>query len=182
MNPLGMAGFRLSLFLFLTSLFVACVDASKSDKDVKPYTGPVIKTFHLNTVYTDSAKVRIKMYADLQLEYQNGNQEYPKGVKLEFFNELGQNHAVLTAKKGKFDKQKNEYTAYKDVVVRNLLKNEQLNTDELHWTPNTQKIYTDKGVTITTSKEILKGLGLSAKQDFTEYEILRPTGQFTVQK
>jgi hypothetical protein len=55
-----------------------------------------------------------------------------------------------------------------------------MNTEELNWVPAKQKIFTDKFVTIQTKEEVLKGQGLEAKQDFSSYRILKPTGTFPI--
>jgi LPS export ABC transporter protein LptC len=124
--------------------------------------------------------VKIRVSAPLQLEYESGNQEFPKGIQVDFFNEKEENYSRLTAKQAFYEKDKNEYTAKGDVVVENIENQEVLKTEELHWTPIKREIYTDKFVVITTPKEILKGNGLVAAQDFTSYEIKKPTGVFSV--
>jgi LPS export ABC transporter protein LptC len=166
----------------LLSYLWAC-DVKKPDAaKMQSYTGPTIKAFNLEMVLSDSAKKKVLMLTPLQLEFQSGNQEYPKGVTVEFFNEKGEKYTRLTANKGNFDKNTNRYKATGNVIVKNITKNEQLNTEELNWSPGEQRIFTDKFVTITTLTEILKGNGLTAKQDFSSYQITQPTGKFTVKK
>lgn len=72
------------------------------------------------------------------------------------------------------------YRVIGNVKVVNTVKQERLLTDELTWNPNTKKIYTEKPVTVENqlSGEQLKGIGLDANQDFTQYSIRRPTGFF----
>jgi hypothetical protein len=57
-----------------------------------------------------------------------------------------------------------------------LKENKSLQTEELFWSPKDKKIYTDKFVIITTPTEIIKGEGLVANEDFSYYEIQKPTG------
>jgi hypothetical protein len=60
------------------------------------------------------------------------------------------------------------------------MKNEQLNTEELFWKPSQQKIFTDKFVTIRQEGDVIYGQGLEAKQDMSDYTILKPEGEFEV--
>lgn len=166
----------------LLCLLVSCKDGLEGVGKKEDYTGALIKTFDLKMQLSDSAKLRIEVRAPLQLEFQNGNQEYPKGVTVEFYNAEGKKKTRLTADKGKYNKITNIYTVTNNVVVKNLEKGEELNTEELNWSPLAQDIYTTQKVKITTPTEILYGNGMHAKQDFMTYKITQPTGKFTVRK
>jgi LPS export ABC transporter protein LptC len=69
----------------------------------------------------------------------------------------------------------NIYRAVGDVFVTNLQKNETLRTEELFWDPEKEIIYTEKFVTIKTEDDLIPGEGLIAPQDFSTFEIKRPT-------
>ncbi len=173
-KPIGFLAFGICL------LCMACGDNAIDPSKNKPFEGPTMKTYDLVTNYSDSGRVKIRVKAPLQLEYQSGNQEFPKGISVDFFNQKEEIYSRLTAKQAFYEKDKNEYTAIGNVVVENITNKETLKTEELHWTPTKQEIYTDKAVTITTPKELLKGKGLVAAQDFGAYEIKKPTGVFAL--
>lgn len=170
----------LKYFTFFLIFLYGCQEPSKDISKMKNYDGPDIEVTNVETLYSDSASVRVKMNAPLQLEFHNGDRDFPKGVKMNFFNEKGENSAQLTANKGKFNKAQNLYTAIGNVEVKNLLEKKKLTTEELNWSVDKKQIYTDKFVTIETDKEILKGTGLEATQDFSHYKILKPSGIFMV--
>ena len=44
------------------------------------------------------------------------------------------------------------------------------------WFPNDEKFSTDKFVTIKSDNEIHSGEGMVSNHDFTNYEILKPSG------
>jgi LPS export ABC transporter protein LptC len=173
---------KYGFFLFLLIFYSACKDGLENVSKKESYDGATIKAFDLKMQMSDSAKLRIEVTAPLQLEYKNGNQEYPKGVTVDFYNAQGKRYTRLTANKGKYDKTTHIYTVWNDVVVKNTDKGEQLNTEELNWSPTAQDIYTSQKVKITTPTEILNGYGLRAKQDFMTYKIDNPTGKFTVRQ
>lgn len=172
--------FLLFHVFFLILLHSSCQTDPEKLKNFEPYDGPIMKTIHIQTVYRDSGNVKIILDAPLQLEYENGDQFFPKGIKLNFYNEEGVCYNQLTAQEAHYSKQENLYTGTGDVIVENIIKQERLNTEELNWSPEVQKIYTDKFVTITTPQELLKGDGLTANQDFTEYKITSPRGVFSI--
>ena len=57
---------------------------------------------------------------------------------------------------------------------------ETLNTEELHWNTSKGDVFTDKFVRIETEDQILTGVGLTAKQDFSRYVIKNPQGIFNL--
>ena len=58
----------------------------------------------------------------------------------------------------------------------NYITNDELRTEELFWYPNEEKFVTEKFVTIKTGNELHKGEGMISNQDFSNYEILKPSG------
>lgn len=163
-------------------VFASCRDGLEHVGKKEAYAGAFIIAFNLKMQLSDSAKLKIQLFAPLQKEFENGNQEYPKGITVDFYNAQGKQYTRLTADKGSYNKSTNIYTVIQNVVVKSLEKSEELNTEELNWSPHAQDIYTEKKVKITTPTEILYGNGLRAKQDFMSYKIQQPTGKFTVRK
>ncbi len=169
------------VFIFILIFLASCQKTNRNTKNT-PFNGASIKAFNIKMLYSDSARLKIEMEAPMQVEYANGNQEFPKGIKIIFFNEKGELYNQITANQAFFYKNENRYKGIGNVRVKNLIKNEEMRTEELEWLPTTQKIFTDKFLTITTPSEILKGTGMTAKQDFSEYKITKPTGRFNVKK
>ena len=86
----------------------------------------------------------------------------------------------MQANSGVLDGETNIYTVTGDVKIRNLVEDKSLFTEELHWNPGTEKIYTDKNVIIIQDGEKITGTGLEASQDFENYEIKNPKGSFMI--
>lgn len=148
---------------------------------MKVYEGPVLQASNVETYYSDSADLKLKLQAAKQLEFDNRDREFPEGVSLTFYSDKGQVNATLKANYGKKKHKTGIYTVEGDVVIKSYKKNKQLNTELLNWNPETQKVYTDKFVRIKTKDEILTGEGLVADQDFENYRIKNPAGEFSVQ-
>jgi LPS export ABC transporter protein LptC len=170
----------LSGILLLLVLLSFCKSSVNDIKKKVVYKGPVAETTNVNTLYSDSARLQIKLSAPLQLQYENQDGIYPKGIFMTFFDRNGKVTNTVRANYGKYDKQKDQYFIRGNVVLENAVKKETLRTEELFWEKNTKKIHTDKFVTIQTETDILKGHGLTANQDFSDYKILKPTGVFSL--
>ena len=159
-------------------LLAACGTDELAGKERPLYNGPVLEVTNMETLYSDSARVRVRMTAPRELDMENGDRQFPDGVHIDFYGENGSKETTLTSNKGFYTKAENRYTVTGNVVIRNLKKEETLNTEVLNWNPGTKKIFTDTFVTIETPKEVLKGTGLEAQQDFSSYRINNPTGKF----
>jgi LPS export ABC transporter protein LptC len=168
------------LVLLVASLGWSCQQA---DENIKPvdYKGPASETYNQVTIYSDSAQMKLKLSAPVEQQLQNGDIVYPKGMYITFFEE-GVPTTIITAKYGKYDKVKDQYFARNDVVVKNVVKNEQLNTEELFWQRQQQSIYTDKFVRITSAEEVVTGVGLTANQDFSDYTLKQFSGSFLLKQ
>jgi LPS export ABC transporter protein LptC len=179
MEPFGCLAWVLLMGLAGLS---SCKDEQADLDKMASYKGPLMEVDNIQTLYSDSARLKVKMTASKQLQMQNGDEVYPKGVNIIFYDKDGRISASLRSDRAKKVKQQEKelYTAYGNVVVVNNKKGETVNTEELNWSPTTKKIYTDKFVTITTADEVLKGEGLDTDQDFSYTRIRKPTGIFSL--
>ena len=144
------------------------------------YDGPVQIGENVELHYTEDNIVKLKMIAELVHEFENGDREFPKGLYLEFYDETGKLESTLRANEAYYFKKENQWRGRGKVEVKNLEKNEQLNTEELFWKPVEEKIFTDKFVTIRQQSDVIYGQGLEAKQDMSDYIIKKPEGEFSV--
>jgi LPS export ABC transporter protein LptC len=176
---------RSALYLGILVLISGLTVCKPADDDLKKrvvYKGPIAETRDILTLYSDSAKLQIKLTSPLQLQYESGDGVYPKGIDLVFFDKKGQVNNTVRANHGRYIREKDIYIIRGNVVLHNPSKDETLRTEELQWDRRTRKIFTDKFVTIQTKDEILKGHGLTANQDFSHWKITKPSGVFTLQQ
>jgi len=163
--------------IFCLSFLLFSCEETKKQHSIKFYAGPMLVSENLNTIYSDSAKVKMRLQAPVQTEFANGNQEYEKGLEVTFFEKDTIRKSYLKADVVFYNKQQDLYTAIGNVVLEDLIKHEKLNTEKLQWSRYEGRVFNNEFVKITTPTQILKGKGLTAKQDFSTYTILEPEGQ-----
>lgn len=129
------------------------------------------------TAYSDSGKKKMVLLAPLRAEFSNGDQEYQKGMEVQFFKTSDTVQSRLKADLVHYSKQQDLYTAVGHVVLEDLVKRERMTTTKLHWSRYEGKVFTNEHVEIVTPTQTLKGKGLTARQDFSSYTILKPEGQ-----
>lgn len=166
--------------LILTILAAAC--SQKENAQPKEYEGPLQEAEQVELLYTEHKLIKVKMRTPLLYEFKTGDREFPKGVNLEFYDELGKLSSTMRADHAYYFKTEDKWRARGKVVVVNIAKNEQLTTEELFWFPVKETINTEKFVTIRMQKEVIFGNGLNAKQDMSSYEIIDPHGSFSVEE
>jgi LPS export ABC transporter protein LptC len=141
------------------------------------YEGPYRTSFEIELLHSDSAIVRTKLMADKQLEFKNGDAEFPEGIVIHFFDKEGELSTTIRADRGYFDRKSNIYRGEGDVQVHNLVKEQKLNSEELFWDKTKKKIYTEKFVTVEEPDRIIKGTGMEADEGFNEYKFTKVTGE-----
>jgi LPS export ABC transporter protein LptC len=169
-------GFRVLLIAFI--FLLGC--RQKETPAPVEYTGPLREAVDVDMLYSEKDRLKVKMLAKRILEFKNGDQEFPEGLYLEFYNEAGIMTSTLKANHAFYFKEQGQWRARGKVEVKNLEKKQQLNTEELFWKPDTRKIFTEKFVTIKLENEILYGTGLDATQDLSVYTIKKPEGEFEI--
>jgi len=133
-------------------------------------------------LYSDSALIKVRIEAPTMLTYLDRNdprQEFPDGVKVEFFDPAGTITSILTAKYGiRLDK-KNQIIV-RDSVVWQSVEREKLETEELIWDERDEKVFTQKFVVITRPEEIITGHGFELDQNFENDRVNAVDGRLKI--
>lgn len=164
--------------LFIVFLITSCTQ--KETVKALEYTGPLREAADVLVLYTEKDRIKVKMQSKKILEFKNGDQEFPEGLYLEFFDEKGVMTSTLKANNAYKFRDENKWRARGNVEIVNIEKHQQLNTEELFWTPENRKIFTEKFVTIKLESEVIYGIGLNANQDLSSYTIKDPQGEILV--
>lgn len=148
------------------------------------FTGPVMSAKNIDVVFSDSGKVQAKVYSVLMNRYAGNDpyMEFPRGFRVTILDSALNPENIITANYGKRKELLRFMEARGNVVVRNEVKQQQLNTEQLFWDENRRIIYTSSPVKITTLNKVVFGKGLRANESFTDYTILHVYGQMMVKK
>jgi LPS export ABC transporter protein LptC len=132
--------------------------------------------------YSDSGMIRAILSGPVMKTYEidDGYQEFPQGFELIFFDSIANPQSIITANYGVNYEKKNRMEAKHHVVVKNLDKNEQLDTEHLVWDRKNEVIFSEVFVKITKPNEVIFGDGLTSDQNFDFYEIKNPSGEFMI--
>lgn len=172
------------LLLLCLILLAACNHEKRRDVLLTQEDTAIEVGKEVEILYSDSALVRVRVTAPVLhniLDRENPHQEFPNGIKVDFFDANLTVFSVLTAKKAIREPEKAIVTA-RDSVVLVTTKNEKLETEELIWDERAALTRTDKFVKVTKPGEVIYGYGLEATQDFSYWKIIVPKGRIQVKQ
>ncbi len=164
--------------LMLIVLFFSCENDIATVRKVTSQEEVSVETAEkVEMLYSSDAKVRAKLNAPIFQRHNDKNPfiEMPKGLTLIFYNDSFKVSSTLTADYGISYENSHEMIVRDHVQVINI-NGEIMNTEELKWNSQTEKITSDKFVKIQTKEEIIYGDGLEANQDLTNYRIRKIRG------
>jgi len=176
--------FPLLAFYFLFAVCCLLLSACEGDdlKKVSSIAANKItlsreRTYGVEIIYSDSAKVKAKGYApilDKVTPSAGANySEMPKGVTIYFYDEFMKTKGSITSGYA-INKETERITIFrKNVVV--VTDNMTFNTEELIWNENTKMYNSPTGTVTTKDGNVLRGTSFSAPQDFSTYSITLPS-------
>ena len=164
---------KIFFLILLVGFFYACQEDVKPtvDKDLAPGDElPTQESWNSEIYLTEAGLLKAIVYSDHIQAYEEKKATYLEGVKIDFYTPEGVKSSQLTSKRGRLDDATKNMYAIDSVVAVND-SGTVLETDELMWENKTQKIKTDKFVTITTDVEKIEGYGFESDQGLEHYTI-----------
>lgn len=140
---------------------------SKSETQVETALG-------VEMLYSDSAILNLRIVSPKlvrHLDSKNPFQEFPEGLEIEFFSKNGEEvTARMTARYAQRYENDNKFIV-RDSVVWQGQKGERLETEELIWEEEQDRVHTNKFVLVKRPDEIVYGHGFESNKDFTKWTI-----------
>jgi LPS export ABC transporter protein LptC len=172
---------RFGLILFLTLLIIACENDIEKIKLLNTSSDyPDVIGEDIEVIFSDSAKVKVKMYAKELKQYHNVEKpysEFPKGMKISFFNDSMEIESEIQANYAIYYDDEKLWHATGNVIVENLETGERLDSEELFWDEEKEKIYSDTYTRITKENGTFHGKnGFRSNQSLTDYELIGSSG------
>jgi len=142
---------------------------------------PVSSTRNVEMLYSDSARLKAKINSPSRETFlgEEGIVEFPKGLKIEFYEFDGTVSSQLTAAYAVNYTNKDRMEAKNDVVFSNA-SGDKLNTEHLIWDQKMNRIYSEVFCKITSPDRVIYGEGFESKGDFSSYRILKIKGNISL--
>ena len=136
-------------------------------------------------VQTDKGHLKMRVEADVMERYDNDTCSYelfPQGLHVFAYSEEDLLETVLhsnNAKHFKSKKSKEEmWSAFGNVTVQNIMKQQTLETDTLYWDQTKQEIYTDCYVRMFTNDDFMQGYGMRSDEMARNAILFKPFNSY----
>jgi len=167
---------KMLLLAFIGSIFLisSCENKESEVAALFSIQKGVDESHGVEALMSTNGKMKGRLKAPLMLRYQDSiaKMVFPQSMHVDFFNDSTIIESRLDAHYAEYFEQTNKVFLKDSVKVLNNI-GDTLFCDELWWDQAQGKFYTDKPVEIHKPKEIIKGIGMSATQDFKTFEIYK---------
>lgn len=170
--------FFILLLITLLSLAFSCENEIKKVKLITSIDSIPDQTVdNFSFIQTEYGKMIFKLTSPKLYRYQLPEQIeiFPKGMQIEMYDSLKHLTSKVTCNWSKRWTKKKIMEGKNNVVVINV-KGEKLNTEHIIWDSEKDLLYSEAKVKITTSSEVLFGVGFESNSQFTHYKIKHLTG------
>ncbi len=159
----------------------SCKGKIRQADDVDLGSTPVQTVRNMFVVQSENSLLQMRMEADLMERYENDSVSYelfPEGFAVYGYNEEGLLETEITsdnARHEKFEKDGSEtWAAFGNVVVKNVINHERMETDTLYWDRKNERIYTDCYVKMFSPDGFMQGYGMESDQRARNSTIFNP--------
>ena len=165
----------------------SCKGKIQQSDDVDFSAAPVQIVRNMFVVQTENSLLQLRMEADLMERYENDSVSYelfPEGFAVYGYNEEGLLKTEITsdnARHEKFEKDDLEtWAAFGNVVVKNVINRERMETDTLYWDRKNERIYTDCYVRMYSPDGFMQGYGMESDQRARNSSIFNPFDSYGI--
>ena len=147
---------------------------------------PVQVVENMFVVHTENSGLQMRAEAPLMEKYEKDTVSYelfPKGFFVYGYTEEGLLETNITSDNARHLKYKDgreSWEAFGNVVVRNLIKQETMETDTLYWDQKNEKIFTDCYVKMYSPQGFMQGYGMESDQRARDSRIFNPFNSYGI--
>ena len=137
-------------------------------------------------VQSKNGKMQMRAQAPLMEKYERDSLKYelfPEGFFVYGYTEEGLLETEIVADNAKHMKHDNgeeSWSAFGNVVVKNLIKQEVMETDTLYWDQKNEKIYTNCYVRMYSPQGFMQGYGMESDQRARNSIIFKPFNSYGI--
>ena len=137
-------------------------------------------------VQSENGKIQMRASADLMEKYERDTLSYelfPEGFAVYGYTDEGLLETEIVADNArhvKYEDGRETWEAYGNVVVKNLIKQETIETDTLYWDQKNERIYTHCYVKLYSPDGFMQGYGMESDQRARDHTIFNPFNSYGI--
>ena len=147
---------------------------------------PVQKVDDMFIVQTENSIIQLRAEAPLMERYENDSLSYelfPKGISVFGYTEEGLLETEILADNARHLKYKDgreTWEAFGNVIVKNLMNQETMETDTLYWDQKNERIYTHCYVRMYSPDGFAQGYGMESDQRARDTGLFNPFNNYAI--
>ncbi|NRA10471.1 MAG: LPS export ABC transporter periplasmic protein LptC [Crocinitomicaceae bacterium] len=172
--------YRIPVVLFTAGILFSCVnDLDTIQKVTFDDKAPEEVMANAEVLISDSGLAQFRIHAVLAETYKMPERitKIKDGVTVDFFSPEGKIVSKLTAQYAEINHRTGLMFVRDSVVLRNINKNQFLETEELFFNQRDSSIYTDRNVIVKRNGKVGTGSGIRTTQSFSSYKVTDPVGE-----
>lgn len=164
----------------------SCANKLKSIDADKISDAPTQVVLDMDAAQTENGKVQMRLKAARMERYEDGKdcsrEIFPEGFRVLAYNEDGllETRIVSDQALHTMDGDKEQWSAYGNVVINNYIKGEKIETDTLYWDREKKMIYTDCYVRLSSPQGFMQGYGMESDERARNAQLLRPFDSYGI--
>ena len=130
-------------------------------------------------VQSENGRLKLRVESPRMEVYEHDTVAYdlfPKGIRVFGYSEEGMLETTIVSRQAKHDKTvgKELWSAFGKVVVKNIVKQETMETDTLYWDAEAKEIWTDCYVKMSSPSGHMQGYGMRSDEMARNAILLKP--------
>ena len=147
---------------------------------------PMQTVRNMFVVHTENGGLQMRMEADLMERYERDTmtfESFPEGFSVYAYTEEGLLETQIVSDNARHLKYKDgreSWEAFGNVVVKNLMNQETMETDTLYWDQKNERIYTHCYVRMYSPDGFAQGYGMESDQRARDTELFNPFNNYAI--
>ncbi len=178
-----------AITLVIATFVVSCGSNKNGNPELDLNSTPRQIVENMYAIQTNNGGLQMRMEAKLMQRFQNDSTNvsyelFPEGFDVFGYNKEGllETHIHSLEAKHTTTKDDEKWEAYGDVVIKNFIKGERMETDTLYWDRENGKIYTHRFVKMYSPQGFMQGYGMESDEMARNADILKPFNSYGVIK
>lgn len=173
----------------IATFVVSCGDKTAEGEIIDINAIPRQTVNDMYAVQSNNGDLQMRMEAKLMQRFQNDSTKvsyelFPEGFDVYAYNKEGllETHIHSRIAKHITTKSDEKWEAYGDVVIKNFIKGERMETDTLYWNREQKKIFTHCFVKMYSPEGFMQGFGMESDEMARNANILKPFDSYGIIK
>lgn len=168
-------------------IFFSCKSKLSQAEKIDLDSTPLQTVDSMTLVQTTNGKIEMRVITGRMQRFDMDTLSYelfPDGIKVFAYTEDGSLESTIEAEQARHDSRRGSeeemWMAFGNVVVKNIIKNETMETDTLYWDRKNKEIYTDCYIRMYSPDGFTQGFGMRSDERARNSIITRPFNNYVV--